>query len=257
MANRRPPEENDEQSSFDSTESRQRGDEVGFWADIESAYDFPSATHLEGWDEWKAREDAAVQHDEPMPPQKDPYTLVGVLRMHARMFERKGLGEFRLLYGKKRLGIEKIDLKSFSAWRSNDARQIVYVPKARDTELSTGYLTEQDEFDRMLDLVIRAKEHENTLQRPSWQEWAKLVGPPPQEPLTRDDKLLLFLNKCAENGCRPTLHSTSQATGIPTRTIQRERRWQNFRSLIRGQSQDAKRSWVDGDVDESALTTDE
>ena len=222
-------------------------DEVGSWADVES-YDCLAADLAE-WEEWKARDAAALEHTaRPLPPQADPYTLVSILQMHAGMFSNKGWGTFSLVYGKKSLPLDKMNERKFVTWRANDHRQVTYTSKAKDAKLSTGFLTDANEFDKMLDLIIQAKEHEGLLQQPFWQTWSDLVGPPPEEPLDTEGSMLFYLHACAKNNYYPSLREAEQAIRIPRSTIHRSQYWQAYCGLARAERDERKRSLRQGDV---------
>lgn len=219
--------------------------EVGFWNDCEETYDFPSAVHLDNGADADA---ATAQHVLPIPAQEDPYALVSVLQMHAGMFSNKGWGTFRLVYGKKPLLLDKMNERKFVTWRASDQRQVTYTSKAKDTKLSTGFLTDANEFDKMLDLIIQAKEHEGLFQQPSWQKWSDLVGPPPEEPLSTDGRIIHYLRACVENNYFPTSREVEREIRIPKSTVQRNQYWQNYLDLRKAERDRRERSYRRGDV---------
>ena len=63
----------------------------------------------------------------------------------------------------------------FETWRERAIRRVIYIPRSKDVVLCSDLLTKDNEFVKLLDLLIRAKEYETFLNRPSWQRIAELT----------------------------------------------------------------------------------
>jgi hypothetical protein len=161
----------------------------------------------------------------------DPYEFMSILRMHADLLERKGGGEFRLTNGRK-LTKPSAGRTRFETWRERAIRRVIYIPRSKDVVLCSDLLTKDNEFVKLLDLLIRAKEYETLLNRPSWQRIAELTKRSDEQAPSQEDILDLFFMKSLRDNQTPSAEKAAAATGIPASTIKDTWIWRKYRRVF-------------------------
>ena len=107
---------------------------------------------------------------------KDPYLFIEILLGKNRKFRSKGWGHFKLSFGVKS---RKVDMsrEEFAEWRTRPNRRIIFVPDTGNEMSQSPLLTEETEFETLLDFVIETEENAaDPIILPEWQRLGRLFN---------------------------------------------------------------------------------